>query len=169
MLKASRLVACVLTLSLGSSRIADGQDVAHSFHDLTGTIARGAMLTVVQRDGAVRTGRFDALSDSWIRISNAERYTLEAPESSVASITIERHRKARGALMGFIAGAVGGVAAVAATDDCSPPKWCIGPSKDVVLPFAALFFGGIGAATGTVIGASVSTRQLLYLAPAASK
>jgi hypothetical protein len=85
-LKEARLLACVLTLSLGSSRIAHGQDVAHSFHDLTGTIARGAMLTVVQRDGAVRTGRFDALSDSWIRISNAEGSTLEAPRRDGAMV-----------------------------------------------------------------------------------
>jgi hypothetical protein len=156
------VTGCLVLVASGSTRAASAQ-VVSSFRELQGSLNGGDRLLITERSGAVTKGRFVALSDQSLRVMAESARLVDLPESSVVKIDHLRSRKGKGALIGLMGGAVLGVLAVAVTPSCSG-FGCVGPTKEAAAPVVAVFFGGIGAGIGAVVGAKRPHRRLIYLA-----
>ena len=160
---AATIAGCFVCVTLGSASVASAQ-VVSSFRDLQGSLNGGERLTITEHSGVITKGRFVALSDQSLRVRAESGRLVDFPELSVAKIDHLRSRKGKGALLGFVGGALVGALAVALTPSCSG-FGCVGPRQGTAVPLAAAFFGGIGAGIGSGVGAMRPHGRLIYLAP----
>jgi len=152
----------LVLIAIGTSTVANAQ-VISSFRDLAGSVKEGERLTITEQSGVITKGRFAGLADQRLRVMADSGRLIDLSEASVAKIDRLRSRRGKGALVGFVAGFVGGLLAVALT----PDSGSVGPGKEtVILPLAAIF-GGIGAGIGAGVGAMRPDHRLIYLAPGA--
>lgn len=136
---------------------AEAQQLAGTFNQLVVLVKPGDTVTVTDAAGNQVRGRIEALSSSSMAllVSGMRRELREAEISTI------RQRRSdplkNGALWGFGVGAgLGTMAGLAIAGDCSD---CL---KGWFVPFAAAFYGGIGAGIGVGIDALVEGQQVIY-------
>lgn len=147
-------VALALLLTTST---AEAQQLAGTFNQLQVLVKLGDKVTVTDVAGNEMGGRIEALSSSSMAllVSGMRRELREAEISTI------RQRRSdplkNGALWGLGVGAgLGTVAGLALASDCHN---C---NNSWIIPFAAAFYGGIGAGIGVGIDALVEGQQVIY-------
>ena len=160
------IVVGIICLSLhpALAQLASAQNVAHSFHELQGTVKPGKTVSVTDGDGHKVQGKLSDLSAASLTLLVAG-HPETFPEQRVMEVAERRRYAKRGALYGFLAGA--GLAIISLTMDdgnsCGTISNCQAEKAIEVTMVPAL--GGVFAAIGAGIGAGISHDRLVYRAP----
>ena len=123
-------------------------------------LAPGARLVVKKRDDSWTRGRFVSVDGANLTLRHDGSY-LDFTRPSILHIQFRGGRmKRKGAIRGFLAGAIVGAVwggAACANDDFSGGAECAGLATGV-----GLYMGGLGAGVGAIVGSAFRKEILIY-------
>jgi hypothetical protein len=158
--KGLALAIAVCSFIGGFSNLAGAQTPAVSFGELGGSLKPGRTISVLDDAGRTVTGKLRDLSATSLRV-RVDGHEETLPQSRIREITEHRRMTRSFAKIGFLAGAVAGVALGVTAEDCFG---CPGPGATAVA--GAIFLGGIGTGIGAIVGSQKSRDRLVYQASA---
>ena len=124
----------------------------------------GQKVSVTDDSGPVFNGRIGAITGDGLSI-HADRKSTDVRFDRIVRIDRPGDGLANGALIGFVAGAAVGLAAIAADDasNCNPvgDPYCGDPSAGGYVG-GALIVGGLGTAVGVGIDALIHHKREIY-------
>jgi len=165
-MRIQRIVASLIMLVLAAAQLR-GQVLPGRWEKVE-RLQPGTAIIVLLKTGDRLEGAFKSVSQEAVDLTEGSAQERRIPRSLVRSIeTFSKapDRLRNGALIGMLIGAAGGIAgmvAYARAKTNGPVYW--GEDGAGYLVGAVLVGGGIGAATGAIVDASIKHHEMLYQA-----
>lgn len=146
-----RLSICLCVVTAASA--AGAQELASSIEQLRVLLRPGDTVKVTDTSGREITGSISSLTGSSLALL-VKGHPLTLSETEIQTIRQPRHSLSHGARNGFLAGgALGLLSGVAIKADGGSAYF---------IPFGIGVYGGLGAAIGLGIAATITTDKLIY-------